>query len=239
MVDISYKELRDIYEGQNADVDTRAFNSSMSIQREWHREKLRHVMRNVSLKNKFVLDAGCGSGAFSRALARKARRVVGIDINKFAVASAADKGGSFFIPANIERIPFADSSFDVVVCLDALDHCLKPRDVVKEFSRVLKKGGKGIVIVQNHTRAWRFVEYMWDRFGKGREYGHVHVSRFDKGNIKDPFNVNGVMISDIYSIHHISPLLLVRKPWTYPDLVEKKIRKMMMGLSIVVVIEKV
>lgn len=240
MVSISYKGLKEIYEGQDADIDTRAFNSPNTIQKEWHREKLRHVLKNSDLKGKVVLDAGCGSGAFDRELEKSARLVVGVDLNKFAVSYATDKAGrrSVFSAGNIEELPLKAGSVDVAVCLDALDHCLKPKGVVKEFSRVLRPGGRLVLIAQNHTMMWRLVEKLWDMFGEGREYGHVHVSRFDMKNIGDVFKGTGLDIEKLYSIHNLSPLVVKKKPWNYPEAVEKRLRTKGWGFSIVAVARK-
>ncbi|MBI3190338.1 methyltransferase domain-containing protein [archaeon] len=238
---MGYEKLKEIYENQDANIDSVAFDSGLIIQREWHKEKLRHILKNIDIKDKIILDAGCGSGAFDRKMEKCARMIIGVDINKFVVSYAMKKSHNkpAFASGNIENIPLKDSSVDVIVCLDALDHCLEPKKVIEEFSRLLKAGGKGVIIVQNHTRLWRFAEYMWDRFGRGREYGHVHVSRFDKNNISDVFRIKNIEVESMYSIHHFSPLILAKKPWSYPEFIEKRFRKKLVGFSIVIVIKKI
>ena len=238
---MGYKKLMEIYENQAASIDSEAFNSKMTLQREWHMEKMRHVLKNVDIKNKIVLDAGCGSGAFDRQFEKHSKLVIGVDINKYAVSYAMKKSSkkSVYCSGNIENIPIIDSSVDAIVCLDALDHCLEPEKVVAEFSRLLKPSGKCVIIVQNHTRMWRLAEYMWDRLGKGRDYGHVHVSRFDKNSIGSVFKIRGIEVEDMYSIHHLSPLIVVKRPWNYPEFVEKRLRKRLIGFSIVIVFKKI
>lgn len=237
---MEYKVVRDIYESQRPDIDTNAFNSKLSIQREWHIKKLNTLIDNVELKNKFVLDAGCGSGAISGEIAKKSKRLIGIDINPHAVKYAQSKKihNANFVASNVEDIPFGDNSFDIITCFDVLDHCINPRKTLGEFYRVLNKNGLVFLIVQNHTIIWRFVESMWDRFGAGRDYGHVHVSRFTKRTMEIESKNSQFELKKIFSIHHLSPLIAIGKPWNYPKIIERTLGKSNFGFSVAVILGK-
>ena len=101
-----------------------------------------------------VLEAGCGRGAFSRHLAERGARVMGVDISPAAAAMTRDAlapfDGCTAIDASIEALPFPDDSFDLVVSLDTLEHVFEPERAVAELVRVLRPGGRLVVTTSNY-----------------------------------------------------------------------------------------
>lgn len=99
-----------------------------------------------------VLEIGCGSGATLEWLKREKGCiwVGGIELNK-AVSFYAEKQLDFFMNANIENIdlPFNKNTFDVILCLDVLEHLIDPWIVVTKLSRLIKPGGVLIVSLPN------------------------------------------------------------------------------------------
>lgn len=96
-----------------------------------------------------VLDAGCGTGQWSVALASLNKRVDAIDVDddclRFSalLASSGNATNCYVQKASIATLPFSDSSFDGITCYSVLMLCGKhPIEVFKEFHRVLKPGGK-------------------------------------------------------------------------------------------------
>lgn len=91
-----------------------------------------------------VLDAGCGLGYGTNLLAASgAAEVVGVDVAE-AVVEAATGGavpGARFAVASIHDLPFEDSSFDLVVCFEVLEHVERAPEAVAELVRVLAPGG--------------------------------------------------------------------------------------------------
>ena len=100
------------------------------------------------LKDKMVLDAGCGDGYFAHLLRLAGGDVTGVDYSARSIAFAKllDETAHFEV-ANIAKLSFPDGSFDVVFLIEVLEH-LTPEErdlILKELSRVLKPGGKLIV----------------------------------------------------------------------------------------------
>jgi 2-polyprenyl-3-methyl-5-hydroxy-6-metoxy-1,4-benzoquinol methylase len=97
------------------------------------------------VKNKTVLDIACGVGYGSQMFAvYGAKRVVGVDISKKAIAYAKDEYSHKnvdFIIADATKIPFKNGIFDIVVSFETLEHLKNPIDFVREITRVLKKRG--------------------------------------------------------------------------------------------------
>jgi len=104
-----------------------------------------------------VLDAGCGSG---RHLCESFRtpgvEVAGVDLNRADLGKAngflslmarEQKGRWLVAQADVTKLPFADGSFDVVICSEVLEHIKDNRTAVAELVRVLKPGGDLVVTV--------------------------------------------------------------------------------------------
>jgi len=78
------------------------------------------------------LDVGCGDGRFVKDLNNAGKKAHGIEINPEWIDNKDVTFGS------IMNIPYEDSSFDCVVCIDVLEHLTSPLDALKELLRVTK-----------------------------------------------------------------------------------------------------
>jgi ubiquinone/menaquinone biosynthesis C-methylase UbiE len=114
--------------------------------------------REIQLKSGMrVLDAGCGSGRhLCEAFRTPGVEVAGFDLNPDnllktkGVLSLMDQQGEgrwLLARADVANIPFADGSFDVVVCSEVLEHIAENRNAVAELVRVLKNRGDLMVSV--------------------------------------------------------------------------------------------
>ncbi|MHB8260646.1 MAG: class I SAM-dependent methyltransferase [Bacteroidia bacterium] len=97
-----------------------------------------------------ILDAGAGEQQFKKFCAHLT--YVSQDFAKYKPEELPDglqmekwDYGTLNIVSDIASIPEADSSFDAIMCTEVFEHIINPRDAVKEFSRLLKKGGYLIV----------------------------------------------------------------------------------------------
>jgi 2-polyprenyl-3-methyl-5-hydroxy-6-metoxy-1,4-benzoquinol methylase len=130
-----------------------------------------------------VLDAGCGEGYLSRRLAAMGADVVGIDVSQGLIDAAesaaatavpdtpdgldgldgldgsSGRGGSggsvSFARASVDAMPVEDAGFDLVVCNHLFSHLQDPADAIGEFGRVLKSGGR-LVILTLHPCFYTF-----------------------------------------------------------------------------------
>jgi len=92
--------------------------------------------------NSNILDAGCGTG-FNLKSFQKYGNPSGCDFSKEAIAFCQKRGLEKIIQADVQKMPFKDSSFDLVTLLDVLDHQSIECDlsVLLEIKGLLKKGG--------------------------------------------------------------------------------------------------
>ncbi|MDP9262452.1 MAG: class I SAM-dependent methyltransferase [Actinomycetota bacterium] len=110
-----------------------------------------------------VLDAGCGDRPYEQ-LFKGASEIVGFDVpgNPYA-----DLHGT------IDAIPVEDASFDVVLCLQVLEHVPDPAAAVQELRRVVKPGGR--VLLSTHG-VYPFHPNP-DDFWRWTHYGLTHLFR--------------------------------------------------------------
>jgi SAM-dependent methyltransferase len=104
------------------------------------------------MKDKKVIDIGCGSGYGTSMLATVATKVVGVDISEEAVQSAKDNYSSAkieFSVGDVSRLQFGDGEFDAGVCFEVIEHIEKPEILLREARRFIKDRGIFIVSTPN------------------------------------------------------------------------------------------
>src|SRR5277367_863550 len=102
-------------------------------------------------KGKTLLDVGCGSGGPAlRMAANTGCSVVGIDLHEQAISTAKllaserhlEDRAEFCVVNATEQLPFPDSRFDAITCIDAINHLPDRPLVIAEWARLLKPGGR-------------------------------------------------------------------------------------------------
>jgi methionine biosynthesis protein MetW len=124
-----------------------------------------------------VLDLGCRDGALSAAYL-EGNDVVGVDIDREALAEAERRGLETQWADLDEPLAFADESFDVVVAGELLEHIRTPQSLIDEARRVLRPGGTFVGSTPNGFRLKNRL-----RFAAGRhpepDPTHLHLFRPD------------------------------------------------------------
>jgi 2-polyprenyl-3-methyl-5-hydroxy-6-metoxy-1,4-benzoquinol methylase len=97
------------------------------------------------IKNKLVLDVGCGSGRFTEVALKYGAKVVAIDYSEAVDVAQKNLGkykNALFIQSNIYSLPFKKKKFDFVFCLGVLQHTPNVEKAFKCLPDLLKKNGK-------------------------------------------------------------------------------------------------
>lgn len=108
-------------------------------------------LKKISFQD--LLDVGCGTGPMIELLLREfpKKNYTGIDLTPrmIEVAQAKKLPHAEFLVGDSENLPFADGSFDVVICTNSFHHYPNPQAFMKETSRVLRKDGR--LILRDYT----------------------------------------------------------------------------------------
>ena len=94
-----------------------------------------------------ILDVGCGHGDFLKPVYDRAPSTYGLDPDKAALDKNTFIKNKFV--GSVEKMPFENDFFDLVVCAWVFEHLPEPLTAVKEIFRVLKPGGKLIFLTPN------------------------------------------------------------------------------------------
>jgi ubiquinone/menaquinone biosynthesis C-methylase UbiE len=113
----------------------------------WDASEKDLVLRKLPSSGR-VLDAGCGYARYAGLAAQRGLEYAGIDVSdvQLALARAAhpDLAPHLFV-GDIAAMPFADETFDVVICTRVLNHGVSLDAVAREYARVLRPNGRLIV----------------------------------------------------------------------------------------------
>jgi SAM-dependent methyltransferase len=103
------------------------------------------LARVAGLKGHSILEIGCGEGMMFDG---DAGRPVQLDVSMTRLRRAAGKG-RFLLCADGYQLPFGSNQFDVVLLVAVLEHTREPWRVLAEARRVLRPGGRAIMVVPN------------------------------------------------------------------------------------------
>lgn len=100
-----------------------------------------------------ILDAGCGSGRTLDELVDYGT-VHGIELDPEAAAVARGRGRGQVVQGRLEELPWPDASFDLITCLDVVEHTPDDRVTLRELRRVCRPGGHLLVTVPAYQALW-------------------------------------------------------------------------------------
>jgi ubiquinone/menaquinone biosynthesis C-methylase UbiE len=105
-----------------------------------------------------VLDVPTGTGILARRLLKAGFEVSCCDINPsfFSVPELKIEIGDLN-----QSLPYRDDSFDYLICLEGIEHTENPSNAIREFQRVLKKGGKLILSTPNFLNIERRIHFLF------------------------------------------------------------------------------
>lgn len=115
------------------------------------RKRLRFLMRHGAVAGTRLLDCGCGAGEYVVALRRAGLKSFGVEFQADKVARARASGipGDWILRGDLERLPYADHSFNAAFLNEVLEHVPDERRALAEVWRVLRPGGALIVLSPN------------------------------------------------------------------------------------------
>ncbi len=107
-----------------------------------------------NIKGKELLDAGCGTGWFSKKAVERGASVTSMDLGQNLLNEVSKKCESKKVIGSIMDMPFEDETFDFAVCSEVIEHVPDPKIAMMELYRVLKPGG--VLILTTPNKFWFF-----------------------------------------------------------------------------------
>jgi len=106
------------------------------------------------IRDKLLLDAGCGTGWFSQRAVERGARVYSMDLGSNLLKEVEKKCNTKKIIGSVLSIPLNDNTFDYVISTEVIEHTPEPAKAVSELIRVARPGG--IVIITVPNKNWKF-----------------------------------------------------------------------------------
>ncbi len=161
--------------------------------------------------NDRILDLGCGEGRHAiTAYMLKNIESVGIDLSLDDLQTTQERYGEFYDPdnaakslvisvANGYQLPFADSTFDKVICSEVLEHIPDYMAVLREIERVLKPGGIFGASVPRYFPEW----VCWKISDAYHEVEGGHLRIFQAKHLKRDIEDHGFINYDQHHAHSL------------------------------------
>jgi len=136
--------------------------------------RLEWIARHAALEGAEVLDVGCGGGILAEAMARRGARVTGIDLSDKALRVAELHLQESKLDVHYEKSTVEDyaGEFDIVTCMELLEHVPDPASMVAASARLVRPGGHVFFsTINRNPKAYLFAvvgaEYMLGLLPKG------------------------------------------------------------------------
>jgi len=119
--------------------------------------RLDYIKQHVNLQDKKILDVGCGGGILTEALAKESNDVSGIDFSEQAINIAKQHAGQEnlsirYFAMTIEDLVIQEAhSYDVITCMEMLEHVPNPAQIILACARLLKPNGFVFFSTLNRT----------------------------------------------------------------------------------------
>src|SRR5579859_6740695 len=111
-------------------------------------DQLEALVRSKVTPDSRILDLGCGRGGVVELFWREVKLAAGLDPDSPSLSEHRAPGMPVVRGVG-ERLPFAGSSFDLIVCVWVLEHLEEPQATLREVRRVLRPGGHFVFLTPN------------------------------------------------------------------------------------------
>jgi len=119
--------------------------------------RMNFIMEKLTVRNPKILDVGCGGGILSEALALAGAQVTGIDLSQASIEVAKQHAQKQRLEIDyryesVEEVARKHAGrFDVVTCMEMLEHVPEPGKIVAACAQALKPGGHAVFSTINRT----------------------------------------------------------------------------------------
>ena len=172
--------------------------------------RLRYITDRCSLQGASVVDVGCGGGILSESLARAGAEVKGIDVAPKVLAIAKLHLHESGLDVDYEQKTAEElaaempGQFDVVTCMEMLEHVPDPASIIASVQALLKPGGQGFFSTLNRTpRAFALGIVAAEHIARLLPRGTHRYDRFIRpSELCRWLRESGLEVNDISGLHY-------------------------------------
>ena len=178
-----------------------------------------------ALKGKLVLEAGCGAGRFTEILLKKGATLISADLSSAVEVNQENfpqNENHMVIQADINDMPFADETFDVVICLGVIQHTPNSETTIEDLYNLVKPGGSLIIdhYTFNKSNYLRFAPlYRMSLKNKPSSYTIPYTQKLVKKYLPLHKKFSGNKLMSVL-LNRISPVISYYN--AFPQLTEKQ-----------------
>jgi 2-polyprenyl-6-hydroxyphenyl methylase/3-demethylubiquinone-9 3-methyltransferase len=165
--------------------------------------RLQYIKDITEIKGKNILDIGCGGGILSFSMAKNGANVVGIDPSKKLINIASNHTKKFkynlkFLHMTMEDyIEKIGNKFDIITCMELIEHIKDPVIFVKMIKMILKRNGKIFFStinrnINSYIKAIFLAEYIFNIIPRGTHNFKKFIKPSELNNILNKINCNMV-----------------------------------------------
>ncbi|MEK7716394.1 MAG: bifunctional 2-polyprenyl-6-hydroxyphenol methylase/3-demethylubiquinol 3-O-methyltransferase UbiG [Pseudomonadota bacterium] len=172
--------------------------------------RLNYINDRVGLKDKTVLDIGCGGGILAESMAAHGARVTGIDLGEAPLAVAKLHLKESGLKVDYRYISAEDlareqpEAFDVVTCMEMLEHVPDPASTIAACAKLVKPGGQVFFsTINRNPKSWLFAivgaEYVLNLLPKGT---HEYLKFIMPSELEGWARQAGLTMHELIGMHY-------------------------------------
>ena len=172
--------------------------------------RLNYINDRVGLKDKTVLDIGCGGGILAESMAAHGARVTGIDLGEAPLAVAKLHLKESGLKVDYRHVSAEDlareqpEAFDVVTCMEMLEHVPDPASTIAACAKLVKPGGQVFFsTINRNPKSWLFAivgaEYVLNLLPKGT---HEYMKFIKPSELEGWARHAGLTMRELIGMHY-------------------------------------
>jgi len=172
--------------------------------------RLNYINDRVGLKDKTVLDIGCGGGILAESMAAHGATVMGVDMGEAPLAVAKLHLKESGLKVDYRHVSAEDlareqpEAFDVVTCMEMLEHVPDPASTIAACARLVKPGGQVFFsTINRNPKSWLFAivgaEYILNLLPKGT---HEYMKFIKPSELEGWARHAGLTMRELIGMHY-------------------------------------